>query len=375
MISLIKNFINIEYHITTMFLFALLTLICFIFKDNVDANLTDYSKDLEFGFHKGGKYEFQIKYGGDYSYLFIIQKANEIDKYLENQDLFHPCDINTSIQNFHVIQLKNGEAYFSSSIYQEGIYNIKIMSCTYFHDGFSYKASFKNPNSCLSSTEEAYIKICHIPVYVIVLLFVCWIINWLYYFSIRNIYHLLFTFGFLFLTIDKYVSVLMFKENYQSDYPSKYLQIHLFFYGLSSFFINFSIMTLNLTPIFGMNIIGIGYFLIYNLYLSSHMFSNSLNDVISLLYMIFCILPSLLIASLLLDMKNTCEFLLFSYILSSIIYLIHFALLLAYSLNSFFLTLTKHLLFDIILIISLIFLGYPLRMRPDVKLNYSSLLE
>lgn len=356
-------------------LFVLFSLISFILKDDVKANLTIYSKDLEFGFHEGGKYEFEIKYGGDYSYLFIIKTANEINEYLENQDLFHPCVVNTSIHNFHVIQLRNGEANFSSSIYQKGIYNIKIMSCTYFHDGFSYKATFKNPNSCMSSTEEPYIKVCCVAAYVIIFLFVCWIINWLCCFSISNVYFVLFTFGFLFLTIDKYVSFLMFKENYQSDYQSKYLQIHSFLNGLSSFFIKISLTTLNLTSIIGMNDISIGYFLICNLYITSKIFSNSLTVVICFLYGSFCVFPSIMISVLLIENKNTYEFLSFSYIFSSISYLIYHTITISYSFDSFFLTFSEHLLLDIFLIIILVFLGYPLRMRTDVKLNYSSLLE
>lgn len=213
-----------------MLIFVLFTVISFILRDSINANLAEYAKDLEFGFHKGGKYEFQIEYGGNCSYLFIIQTKDEIAKYLRNQDLFHPCEINSSFQNFHVIQLKNGEANFSSIIYQEGIYNLHIMSCSYYHDGFSYKASFMNPDSFISSTEEPYIKVCHIPVLIIILLFICWVFNWFNCFSLQNVYHMLFTFGFSFLTIDKYISYLMFQERYYSDVPSKYLQIHLFIF-------------------------------------------------------------------------------------------------------------------------------------------------
>lgn len=48
-----------------MLIFVLFTVISFILRDNINANLAEYAKDLEFGFHEGGKYEFQIENGGN----------------------------------------------------------------------------------------------------------------------------------------------------------------------------------------------------------------------------------------------------------------------------------------------------------------------
>lgn len=191
-----------------------------------------YKVPLIFGFQKGGNYSFQI-FNGTNDYLVFLGTQDEIEKYKKyakftktnvSNGFYQPCNLNNqnlSLNNFHIIKVKDGYGHISGSIENESILQPLIISCTYFSSSFSLDIKYMNPDSALSSTIQPCLKTYPIILLISSTFFLIWIINWFNHFSFNNSIHLLLTLFFLINLIDKTLSAYDLLLKSESELPTQ----------------------------------------------------------------------------------------------------------------------------------------------------------
>lgn len=203
-----------------MLFLQLCSIILYQFFQNVEPNQADILFPFQFGFKIDGKYTIVITNGGNDSFILIIQPENYF-KYLKEDELHLACTDNNYTQNihenYHVIHLKNGKYNISSSINQENIYKTSIQFCMSNHLGFKIEGLYMNPNSPFGYDKERVLKYLLIPIYIRIIIFIIWLINWISYFSMKNVLHLVFTFTAFIFIISKIIDYLDYRQKYESN--------------------------------------------------------------------------------------------------------------------------------------------------------------
>lgn len=86
---------------------------------------------------------------------------------------------------------------------------------------FKVKGIYMSPNSLYGYDAENYLKYALILIYIRIIIFIAWIINWIFYFSMKNRLHLILTLtAFVFIT-SKIIDYFDYKKKYESNQVSK----------------------------------------------------------------------------------------------------------------------------------------------------------
>ena len=186
--------------------FLLYPLISFRYSYSIAANKRNVSLPIMFSFQKNGNYSFHIKSNGTDRYIFQIGTIEDISEYWNGKDEYRPCENITSFKNLHLIQIKEGESYFSGIIEKDGKYCVNIKSCSYFSSNYEINLTFMNPNSCFNLDDQILLKKYLILIFSSFIFYFIWLINWYKHFQIKNYFHYLITFVFLF----KIISVIFY---------------------------------------------------------------------------------------------------------------------------------------------------------------------
>lgn len=198
----------------------LCSIVLYQFIQNIEPNQTDIVFPYYFGFEIDGNYSIFITNGGNDSFILSIQPVDYL-KYLKEDELHLACtDYNysqTINNNNHVIHLQNGKYNISGSINQKYIYKTLIKFCTNHHHGFKIEGIYMNPNSSFGYDTAKVLKLFLVLIHIRTNIFIIWLINWMNYFSMKNILHLAFTFTSFIFLISKIIDYFDYKTRYQSN--------------------------------------------------------------------------------------------------------------------------------------------------------------
>lgn len=219
----------------------ILNLILSRFSYQVGANKRHFSLPFLFGFQKGGTYSINIFNNETDNFIFLIATEEEIEKFMNEQNLYRPCNLTVSINHYNITQLHKDSSKINGLIEEQGKYNTTIMSCDYFHSEFSFELIYNNPDTCLSYNVRNLLITNPIISIISVILFILWLINWIKNFSMKNIIHITLSLSFLFFVLQKFFFIFETIERNKSDFPSyfqsyrKLFQLLFITYFLSTF--------------------------------------------------------------------------------------------------------------------------------------------
>lgn len=207
----------------------LLSITIFTYKNNyfLKSNQTNYEISEEFGFQKGGIYDIQLMSNGNDQYFVIIDTIAEIAKYLQDQGFKNfSCD-----KSKNVVQIQNLTGRIMGTIKKYGYYQAIFRSCSQIHQECQISLLFKNPDSCLSIEDQECMKTFLFLTIISFILLILWMINWLYYFTLKNSIHTIVSLFLLISFLNNFCIYKYFYERNQSDdveYNTKYLFYFMF---------------------------------------------------------------------------------------------------------------------------------------------------
>lgn len=232
--------------------YMLLTLLCstisYRFFQNIEPNQSINAFSFYFGFRKNGHYSIFITNGGNDSFVLFImpynystfQNTNEINKICSNYN-----GTQNLHENVHVIHLQNGKYSISSIINNEGIYKTSINSCSDHHEGFKIEGIYMNPNSPFGYDAQKVLKYLSILIYVRIIIFIAWNINWIWYFSMKNKLHLILTLTAFIFIITRIIDYFDYRKAYESNQISKISIIRPYFDKFRGIFLTNTFFLIN----------------------------------------------------------------------------------------------------------------------------------
>lgn len=198
----------------------LLSFTTFTYKNNyfLKSNQTNYEVSEEFGFQKGGIYDIQLMSNGNDQFFIFIDTTAEIAKYLKDKgsEIFS-CNKSKNVINHNIIQIQNGTGRIMGTVEKHGHYQAFFQSCSQIHQDCQIRLIFKNPNSCLSIEDQHCMKMFSFLAKVSFIGLILWLINWLYYFTLKNSIHSIFSLFLLLSFINNFCIYKYFYERNKSD--------------------------------------------------------------------------------------------------------------------------------------------------------------
>ena len=90
-------------------------------------------------FQTGGEYFIDAKNNETDNFIFLITTEDDMDKYMTEQNLYHPCNITIPINYYNITTSNNSSNKIIGLIEKTGKYNTAVLSCEYFHSEFSFE--------------------------------------------------------------------------------------------------------------------------------------------------------------------------------------------------------------------------------------------
>ena len=176
---------------------ALLFSICWKKSYNIPANAGVVTLITHFGFYRNGKYQVNIS-NSETNRLFVLigtfQNINSYSRSILNS--FDACN-GTYVDYLHKVPVIAGQASFSGTIKEKGMYYTMVSPCDGNSGGFTLSLQYSNPNSFLSYDVSPCLITTPIIAALSGLILGIWVINWMRNFSLKNSLHLYFTIGLM----------------------------------------------------------------------------------------------------------------------------------------------------------------------------------
>lgn len=216
-------------------------LILFRFSFQVESNERNYKVPFAYGFESGGHYSIKIRNYEEDNFIFMILKANEKDRFLLEQDLYHPCNPSIPLDYYYVTKLNISNNLMSGYTHEKGMFQTIVYSCNYFHKNFSFELTYQNPKSFFGYDTQNILILSPIIAIISFTIFIFWFIiyvrNKLWRKKFNSMYSIscfFFVLQKIFYTFESYEKNLSENSTYYQNIREKMQLFHLT-YLLSSF--------------------------------------------------------------------------------------------------------------------------------------------
>jgi hypothetical protein len=116
-----------------------------------------------------------------------------------------------------IVEIWDSSGSFRALVQHNGIYRAVLYTCGQQFSKFDVVASFRNPDSFLSADIQPCLYIKPVAIGIFGFLFVSWMANWFWHFTLRNALHAALTVAFFLNVVNVIVSELELKHKDQTD--------------------------------------------------------------------------------------------------------------------------------------------------------------